>query len=176
MWWSGACSCVDGCGVDRGEEGARLGEKLITLAAASRLAPLSFAPCSRRRCRAPVDVVIEVRSCGFDPPPVTSPSSFSLPQMQLTQLPSLLGAQQVRHGRHHTGEMDEDIEVRDIGSGNFGVGVARLMSDRRSMELVDVKYIERGEKVTPPLVLFPHPLCPFLSMHARSPLNRFGGV
>ena len=41
--------------------------------------------------------------------------------------------------------------VRDIGSGNFGV--ARLMRDRRTMELVAVKYIERGEKVgpTPPL-------------------------
>jgi serine/threonine-protein kinase SRK2 len=35
--------------------------------------------------------------------------------------------------------------VRDIGSGNFGV--ARLMRDRRTMELVAVKYIERGEKV-----------------------------
>nr|CAB3498084.1 unnamed protein product [Digitaria exilis] len=36
--------------------------------------------------------------------------------------------------------------VRDIGSGNFGV--ARLMRDRRTSELVAVKYIERGEKVT----------------------------
>lgn len=35
--------------------------------------------------------------------------------------------------------------VRDIGSGNFGV--ARLMRDRRTSELVAVKYIERGEKV-----------------------------
>ena len=35
--------------------------------------------------------------------------------------------------------------VRNIGSGNFGV--ARLMRDRRTMELVAVKYIERGEKV-----------------------------
>ncbi|KAK2991469.1 hypothetical protein RJ640_016504 [Escallonia rubra] len=35
--------------------------------------------------------------------------------------------------------------VRDIGSGNFGV--ARLMRDRQSNELVAVKYIERGEKV-----------------------------
>ncbi|XP_006651844.1 serine/threonine-protein kinase SAPK8 [Oryza brachyantha] len=35
--------------------------------------------------------------------------------------------------------------VRDIGSGNFGV--ARLMRDRRTMELVAVKYIERGEKI-----------------------------
>jgi serine/threonine protein kinase len=44
--------------------------------------------------------------------------------------------------------------VRDIGSGNFGV--ARLMRDRRTMELVAVKYIERGEKVArcfPPLLL-----------------------
>lgn len=36
--------------------------------------------------------------------------------------------------------------VRDIGSGNFGV--ARLMRDRQTNELVAVKYIERGEKVT----------------------------
>lgn len=35
--------------------------------------------------------------------------------------------------------------VRDIGSGNFGI--ARLMRDRRTSELVAVKYIERGEKV-----------------------------
>uniref|UniRef100_A0A0A9CLG0 non-specific serine/threonine protein kinase n=1 Tax=Arundo donax TaxID=35708 RepID=A0A0A9CLG0_ARUDO len=39
--------------------------------------------------------------------------------------------------------------VRDIGSGNFGV--ARLMRNRASGELVAVKYIDRGEKVgTPP--------------------------
>jgi serine/threonine-protein kinase SRK2 len=35
--------------------------------------------------------------------------------------------------------------VRDIGSGNFGF--ARLMRDRRTSELVAVKYIERGEKI-----------------------------
>ncbi|CAI0406867.1 unnamed protein product [Linum tenue] len=35
--------------------------------------------------------------------------------------------------------------VRDIGSGNFGV--ARLMRDKQSNELVAVKYIERGEKI-----------------------------
>ncbi|KAG8364295.1 hypothetical protein BUALT_Bualt19G0113600 [Buddleja alternifolia] len=35
--------------------------------------------------------------------------------------------------------------VRDIGSGNFGV--ARLMRDRQTNELVAVKYIERGEKI-----------------------------
>lgn len=35
--------------------------------------------------------------------------------------------------------------VRDIGSGNFGI--ARLMRDKQSRELVAVKYIERGEKV-----------------------------
>ncbi|KAM1348973.1 hypothetical protein PS2_003139 [Malus domestica] len=34
--------------------------------------------------------------------------------------------------------------VRDIGSGNFGV--ARLMRDKQTGELVAVKYIERGEK------------------------------
>lgn len=36
--------------------------------------------------------------------------------------------------------------VKDIGSGNFGV--ARLMRDKQSNELVAVKYIERGEKVS----------------------------
>ncbi|KEH30920.1 putative protein kinase CAMK-OST1L family [Medicago truncatula] len=35
--------------------------------------------------------------------------------------------------------------VRDIGSGNFGV--ARLMRDKQTEELVAVKYIERGEKI-----------------------------
>lgn len=35
--------------------------------------------------------------------------------------------------------------VRDIGSGNFGV--ARLMRDKHTQELVAVKYIERGDKV-----------------------------
>ncbi|KAF7810924.1 serine/threonine-protein kinase SRK2E [Senna tora] len=34
--------------------------------------------------------------------------------------------------------------VRDIGSGNFGV--ARLMRDKQTEELVAVKYIERGDK------------------------------
>lgn len=36
--------------------------------------------------------------------------------------------------------------VRDIGSGNFGV--ARLMRDKQTKELVAVKYIERGDKVS----------------------------
>ncbi|RZC45217.1 hypothetical protein C5167_038166 [Papaver somniferum] len=35
--------------------------------------------------------------------------------------------------------------VKDIGSGNFGV--ARLMRDKVTKELVAVKYIERGEKI-----------------------------
>ncbi|GMP48333.1 hypothetical protein CsSME_00015720 [Camellia sinensis var. sinensis] len=35
--------------------------------------------------------------------------------------------------------------VRDIGAGNFGV--ARLMRDKQTEELVAVKYIERGEKI-----------------------------
>lgn len=42
--------------------------------------------------------------------------------------------------------------VRDIGSGNFGV--ARLMRDKQTGELVAVKYIERGEKVSSNLVIF----------------------
>ncbi|XP_028092781.1 serine/threonine-protein kinase SRK2I-like isoform X5 [Camellia sinensis] len=35
--------------------------------------------------------------------------------------------------------------VRDIGSGNFGV--ARLMRDKQTKDLVAVKYIERGDKI-----------------------------
>ncbi|PWA36854.1 protein kinase superfamily protein [Artemisia annua] len=35
--------------------------------------------------------------------------------------------------------------VRDIGSGNFGI--ARLMRDKQTNELVAVKYIERGDKI-----------------------------
>ncbi|XP_065875142.1 serine/threonine-protein kinase SRK2I isoform X2 [Euphorbia lathyris] len=35
--------------------------------------------------------------------------------------------------------------VRDIGAGNFGV--ARLMTDKVTKELVAVKYIERGDKI-----------------------------
>lgn len=44
--------------------------------------------------------------------------------------------------------------VKDIGSGNFGV--ARLMRDKQSNELVAVKYIERGEKVSV-FLNFPNP-------------------
>ena len=36
-------------------------------------------------------------------------------------------------------------QVRDIGSGNFGV--AKLMKDKQSGQLVAIKFIERGEKV-----------------------------
>ena len=35
--------------------------------------------------------------------------------------------------------------IKDIGSGNFGV--AKLMKDRFTGELVAVKFIERGEKI-----------------------------
>jgi len=35
--------------------------------------------------------------------------------------------------------------IKDIGSGNFGV--AKLMKDRMTGELVAVKFIERGEKI-----------------------------
>lgn len=41
--------------------------------------------------------------------------------------------------------MDRYELVKDIGSGNFGV--ARLMRDKKTKELVAVKYIERGEKI-----------------------------
>lgn len=35
--------------------------------------------------------------------------------------------------------------IKDIGSGNFGV--AKLMKDRQTGELVAVKFIERGDKI-----------------------------
>jgi len=41
--------------------------------------------------------------------------------------------------------MDKYEAVRDIGSGNFGV--ARLMRNRETRELVAVKCIERGRRV-----------------------------
>ncbi|CAD6341687.1 unnamed protein product, partial [Miscanthus lutarioriparius] len=43
----------------------------------------------------------------------------------------------------HDGERYEP--VRDIGSGNFGV--ARLMRNRATGDLVAVKYIDRGDKI-----------------------------
>jgi hypothetical protein len=36
-------------------------------------------------------------------------------------------------------------QIRDLGSGNFGV--AKLMRDRQTNELVGVKFIERGDRV-----------------------------
>jgi len=41
--------------------------------------------------------------------------------------------------------MEKYEAVRDIGSGNFGV--ARLMRNRETRELVAVKFIERGHRV-----------------------------
>jgi serine/threonine protein kinase len=42
--------------------------------------------------------------------------------------------------------MEERYEaMKELGSGNFGV--ARLVRDKRTKELVAVKYIERGKKV-----------------------------
>jgi len=42
---------------------------------------------------------------------------------------------------------EERYEIlKDLGSGNFGV--ARLAKDKKTGELVAIKYIERGYKVT----------------------------
>lgn len=42
--------------------------------------------------------------------------------------------------------MEERYEpMKELGSGNFGV--ARLVRDKKTRELVAVKYIERGKKV-----------------------------
>jgi len=49
-------------------------------------------------------------------------------------------------------DVDRYELVKDIGSGNFGV--ARLMRDKKTRELVAVKYIERGEKVIAPMNVF----------------------
>ena len=43
--------------------------------------------------------------------------------------------------------MEERYEaLKELGSGNFGV--ARLVRDKHTKELVAVKYIERGKKVS----------------------------
>ncbi|KAK9129621.1 hypothetical protein Sjap_010108 [Stephania japonica] len=42
-------------------------------------------------------------------------------------------------------DSDRYEHVKDIGSGNFGL--ARLMRDKQTKELVAVKYIERGDKI-----------------------------
>lgn len=42
-------------------------------------------------------------------------------------------------------EMEKYELVKDIGAGNFGV--ARLMRNKETKELVAMKYIERGHKV-----------------------------
>ena len=60
--------------------------------------------------------------------------------------------------------------VRDIGSGNFGV--ARLMRDKQTNELVAVKYIERGEKVS---VIIEYPSSTskhYLSFFSLFPVDR----
>ena len=41
--------------------------------------------------------------------------------------------------------MDRYELLKDIGAGNFGV--ARLMRNKETKELVAIKYIERGNKV-----------------------------
>jgi serine/threonine-protein kinase SRK2 len=54
--------------------------------------------------------------------------------------------------------MEERYEaMKELGSGNFGV--ARLVRDKRTKELVAVKYIERGKKVLSCLFLLSLFLC-----------------
>ena len=49
--------------------------------------------------------------------------------------------------------MEERYEaLKELGAGNFGV--ARLVRDKRTKELVAVKYIERGKKVRSSLAGF----------------------
>lgn len=47
--------------------------------------------------------------------------------------------------------MDKYEVVKDLGTGNFGV--ARLLKHKETKELVAMKYIERGRKVGPFLLL-----------------------
>lgn len=48
--------------------------------------------------------------------------------------------------------MDKYEVVKDLGSGNFGV--ARLLRHKETKQLVAMKYIERGHKVSPSLFSF----------------------
>jgi hypothetical protein len=47
--------------------------------------------------------------------------------------------------RPHHQNTTNHPQIKDIGSGNFGV--AKLMKDKATGEMVAVKFIERGEKV-----------------------------
>jgi len=83
--------------------------------------------------------------------------------------------------RETTWEMDlfsgiRDMEryemVRDIGSGNFAV--AKLMRDKKTRELVAVKYIERGEKVRDLII---HVYCRGIHVFVSFPFSfLFGGL
>lgn len=57
--------------------------------------------------------------------------------------------------------MDKYEEVKDLGAGNFGV--ARLMRNKETKELVAMKYIERGRKVQT-LMLFSLLLIMFMTL------------
>lgn len=71
-------------------------------------------------------------------------------------------------------ESDRYDFVRDIGSGNFGV--ARLMRDKQTKELVAVKYIERGDKVSFVISQFvpparpPHPKSSYFLLNLKKQL------
>lgn len=61
------------------------------------------------------------------------------------------------------GKMEERYEpLKELGCGNFGV--ARLVRDKKTKELVAVKYIERGRKVLMVLSLIKIISFPMLSM------------
>ncbi len=60
--------------------------------------------------------------------------------------------------------------VRDIGSGNFAV--AKLMRDKKTRELVAVKYIERGEKVRDLII---HVYCRGIHVFVSFPFSFFFG-
>jgi serine/threonine protein kinase len=59
--------------------------------------------------------------------------------------------------------MDKYEVVKDLGAGNFGV--ARLLRNKETKELVAMKYIERGQKVSS---LFQFKFFTFLSVFCSS--------
>jgi hypothetical protein len=67
-------------------------------------------------------------------------------------------------------DMERYEMVRDIGSGNFAV--AKLMRDKKTLELVAVKYIERGEKVRDLII---HVYCRGIYVFVSFPFSFFFG-
>jgi hypothetical protein len=63
-------------------------------------------------------------------------------------------------------------ELKELGAGNFGV--ARLVRDKRTKELVAVKYIERGKKVCTSLPAWASVSRSCLSLGIAGTASKFG--